>query len=140
MQPAARRESDLAVDLSDNGAETHVTQCLLHHEEHGRRVAGFDVDDPIWMDPDAGERRRKQISATECPNDGPGRSRQDPARKTDGRGAVDEIRAAAINLMNGTQHEAAGRESAVDLIQPKRKRRQGTGRSRTELLCAHKGS
>lgn len=84
MQAAARRQSDFAVDLADNGAETHVTQCLFHHEEHRRRIPGFDVDNPIGMDPDAGERRRKEISAAECPNDGPGRSRQiPPAKPTD---------------------------------------------------------
>lgn len=53
---------------------------------------------------------------------------------------MNEIRAAAINLMNGTQHKTAGRKSAVDLVEPKRKRQRGTGRTETELLRAHKGS
>ena len=91
-----------------------MAQPLFHAEQYRLLVAGFGEDDAIGMQPDAGERRREQVTSTQAPQDGAVDAGEHAGDEQRGRRAVDGAESTAGDLVQRAEDQPALRQAVID--------------------------
>lgn len=100
--------------FADDAGETWLAEPFFHGQQHFLGGAGFEIDDPIRDQPDAGEaggkEGRKQAAAGVAPEHRPRKARDEAGREQSSRA----IRRAACDFVQGTKGKAAAGQMRID--------------------------
>ena len=113
-----------------------MAQTFLETGEEGFLVARLDINHAIGPEAGLGDGRSEEVLAGDAPQDFAARPGGDPSGKQRGGRAVDHPIAAASDLMQRAEREAASRQAPVDLFDTEGKCRATARRTAFEALNA----
>src|ERR1700731_4225600 len=102
-------------DFCYDGAKAAVPQAFLETDEDRLLIARLDIDHAIGHEPGLREGRGEQVLPGETPEHPATQPRSDSRRKERRGRAVDRAMAAAGNLMQSAERQAAFRQIPVNL-------------------------
>jgi hypothetical protein len=108
-------------DLAHDAGETGPPQALLHGEQHIGVAAGLHMDDPVGMQAGEVQRRGKQVTPAQAPEDRALQPCQDAAQEDRRARVVGQVGTAG-NLVQRASDQATRREVPIDLGDTKRQR------------------
>jgi len=120
LQAARGGQGQAAGQLADDAGQAGVAQRFLHALLHGRGPGRLGVDDAVCLQADRIEGGKEQIGALQQPEDGAGAAGEDACDQQCRGGAMLDVRAAAGDLMQGAQGEAAAGQVGIDGRHPER--------------------
>lgn len=92
-----------------------MAQTLFHRQQHVRVAAGFDMDDPIWMESCQMQGGREQVAPPQTPEDRTFDTRQDTGKE--------DRRARIVRQIETTRYfvqspcgDAAPRKARVEIV------------------------
>lgn len=100
-----------------------MPQSFLAAGEKRGFVASLDDDDAIRVEARLGEGGRKQVRARDAPQDLSSRARGDAGGEEDRCSSVQRAGRTPCDLVQGGKFQTLARKSAVDCVDPERKRR-----------------
>ncbi len=122
LQPAGRSHRD-APDLTDDGAETAVTQPLFHQRQHLHVVARLRIEDARRLQSGLIESRREQVAGADHPQHRSPGTRRDPGDEQRRRRVVAPARPFARDLVQRVQPQPAVAQPGVERADAERQHR-----------------
>lgn len=95
-----------------------MAQPVLHRQQHGACVGGFDIDHPVGVQPHGGQRRGEEIPCRETPENRPAGAGQDGGGENRGGGEIGGRGPGGRDLVQGAAGEPAPGQCGIERGQP----------------------